>query len=207
MKLKKPKSPGSLAIFSISFFPLILSSGCDLMALDLPGMDTLTPIERTETMLLTHTSEATDWMFPSETPEPDTTLIAFEYALQPGTPAYIENFAHPDAGCDWLGVAGQVFDQHGSPVVNLVVRVSGMLGDREVDEVSVTGIPEARFYGPGAFEIQLGSMAAETADMFRIQIFNLEGEPVSEAISFDTYENCQKNLVLINFSQNIENAN
>jgi hypothetical protein len=33
-----------------------------------------------------------------------------------------------------------------------------------------------------------------------IQLYNLTGDPLSEKIMLVTYDNCQKNLILMNFS-------
>ena len=49
----------------------------------------------------------------------------FIYALQPGSPSLLPNFANAAAGCSWQGIAGQVFDADGLPVKNLVVKAGG----------------------------------------------------------------------------------
>jgi hypothetical protein len=128
----------------------------------------------------------------SATPKP--TII-----LQPGSPAYIQNFVHVEEDCSWLGVAGQVFDKNGKPINNLVMNVKGTLGSDTLDKISITGIPEANFYGPGGYEIKISNKTMVSENTLSIQVLDLKGEKLSKAIGFNTYSDCKKNLIIINF--------
>ena len=165
--------------------------------------ETISPIAVTHTPTLTEIVTATS----TSTPIPEATSTAtftpspipVIYYLQEGSPAYISNFAHPEKGCNWLGVAGQVFDLNSEPVINIVVNVQGQLGGRNLDEIAITGIPEADIYGPGGYEIQLADQVLPSSGTLVIQIFGLDGVPLSQPIPFNTYNDCSKNLIIINF--------
>jgi hypothetical protein len=119
------------------------------------------------------------------------------YVLQPGSPSWLTNFTHPEAGCNWFGIGGQVFDALNEPVTSLVIMVEGTLYGEPVRFLSLTGV--APIYGPGGYEIVLGNQPVRTRDKLHIQIFDIAGEPLSEPITFDTFARCERNLILMNF--------
>jgi hypothetical protein len=121
------------------------------------------------------------------------------YWPQSGSPAYVTNFAHPDAGCNWLGIAGQIFDKQGNPVSNLVVNVGGALGSSQVSLLGMTGT--SRIYGSSAYEVVLGSHAQDSNAGVWVQISNLSGKPVSERMYLRTYASCDKNLIILNYHE------
>jgi len=128
-------------------------------------------------------------------PEPQT----YTFTIQQGTPAYLQNFAHVEQGCNWMGVAGQVFDKNGQPVERMVVRIEGFLGSQSLDALGMTSLATA--YGPGGFEIEINDEPLNSSGTLSIALFNLEGDRVSEYIPFNTYADCSKNLILINFQE------
>ena len=146
---------------------------------------------------------ATDTSIPAETPTetstPQFTATPFPFIFQSGTPVRIENFAHPAEGCSWLGVAGQVFDKDGKPLINKVVLVTGKIEGKVMEIVGVTGVPEANIYGPGGFEILITDHIFASENELNIQIFDLDGIPISGSFTFDTLDDCMKNLIIINF--------
>ncbi len=119
------------------------------------------------------------------------------FILQEGTPFYLPAFSHPDSGCDWLGVAGQVFLPEGVEAIGLMIIVGAEASYDDYLLSAVTG--EANAYGSGGYEIELSDLVNENNRILWIQITNENGEPLSEKFLFDTYEDCDKNLVLINF--------
>jgi len=163
----------------------------------------------TSALFATSTLSPTQTAQPTSTPTPMPTLTAtsspspspFPFALQPGTPAYIENFAYPDAGCDWAGIAGQIFAEDGDPIKNLVVLVSGNYGGDQIEVIGVTGTVAGDIYGPGGYEVKLGNIALLTQNAIKVQVFDLNGEPISDAVAIDTSDNCGQNLVIVNFNQ------
>ena len=130
-------------------------------------------------------------------PTPTKTLVPFK--IQPSSPVYLSNFAHPDDGCAWQGVAGQVFDERGDPVSNLIVKVTGYWDGKQVSLIGVTGMVSGKPYGPGSFEIILGAKALDTVDSLKIQVLNTDLYPLTYGFKFSTSSNCDKNLVIFNF--------
>lgn len=124
---------------------------------------------------------------PTETPEP-------VFFPQEGSPIYMANFAHPTTGCGWSGVGGQVFAADGVPLAGLFVIGGDDSGQRWAAQ---TGLSPA--YGPGGYEIQLSDQATDTTGFFWIQVLDEAGQPVSDRIYFDIFQDCERNLVLINF--------
>lgn len=139
----------------------------------------------------TYTTMATETPAATKTPVP---LI-----LQPGVPAYIRNFSHPVKGCDWMGIAGQVFGADRKPQVNRVVIVKGKLSGSSIDQVVLTGVPEGIIYGPGGYEITLADRPVESVNSITIQVFDLENNPLSLPVNIDTFAECDKNLIIVNF--------
>jgi len=147
---------------------------------------------------------------PSDTPEPTATATAkptlaptlVPYSLQQMNPYYLKNFTHEELGCDWLGVAGQIFNAEGQVQKNIVIRAGGEINGTPVIEEMVMPLAEPDIdlaYGPGGFELTLADAVADTESEVWIQLFNLEGDPLSEKIYLSTYEDCLKNLILLNF--------
>lgn len=132
--------------------------------------------------------------FLEPTPIPDIEAI---FTLQEGGPFYLPNFTHPDEGCQWLGVAGQVFDQDDFEVLNLTVIAGNNTGNAVFEHSAVTGSSLA--YGLGGFEIQLSNQAVDTSGVYWVQVLDGNGKPLSRPYYFDTLDDCESNLVLVNF--------
>ena len=197
-------------IILLSAILCILISGCQYIPMVLPTPliprqeITKTPevvgtISLTETPPSLASATQVSTITSSPTPLPTATPTPFPILLQPGSPAYIQNFAHIDAGCNWLGIAGQIFDKSSKPIINLVVNVKGKLGQTEIDKIALTGIPEADVYGPGGYEIILAGKAENSQNTLMIQIFDINGNRLSNAMPFITYSDCKKNLIVMNF--------
>lgn len=138
---------------------------------------------------------------PSEAPTLYPTILAkpesLPYSLQPGSPVAVENFAHPEFGCNWLGVGGQVFNFTGRPEKGVVIQVGGFLAGVETRLLSVTG--GTTIYGEGGYEFTLAQSPTGSSQSLWIQLFNIDGEALSDKAYFDTYDDCGRNLILINF--------
>jgi hypothetical protein len=146
----------------------------------------------TSTPTRTPTKTATPTKTPTPTPYP--------YILQSGAPVYLANFGYPDAGCNWLGVAGQVFGASDKPLINTVVWVRGTIQNQAIEMVVLTGTSEGNKYGPGGYEAFLSGTAVDTSGIFSIQILDLDGNILSDRIYFDTSSACTENLIILNFS-------
>jgi hypothetical protein len=154
----------------------------------------------------THTSAPTETPFSLFTLTPTLTGTAgaaaeYPFIVGPGTPVGTSSLAfHPDAGCNWMGIAGQVFDLSGAPVSGQQVRVSGSLLGAPIDLLSLTGVTTA--YGTnGFYEFTLGEKPVNSTGTLWVQLLDQSGLPMSDKIYFDTYEACDKNLIFVNFKQ------
>lgn len=147
---------------------------------------------------------------PSDTPtptatataEPTFTPTAVPYRLQQTNPYYIKNFTRDDLGCEWLGVAGQIFNAEGKVQKDIVIRAGGEINGTPVIEDMVMPLAEPEIdlaYGPGGFELTIAESLADSESEVWIQLFNLEGDILSDKIYLTTFDDCQKNLILLNF--------
>jgi hypothetical protein len=121
------------------------------------------------------------------------------YAPQTGTPLGLRNFVYPDLGCSWMGVGGQVFGSDGWPVAMLVVELGGALAGEPVSRLTLTG--SAQQWGPGGFEFTLSSQPISSQHSLYIQFYDIEGNQLSDSIYFNTYNDCDRNAIMINMVQ------
>jgi len=120
-----------------------------------------------------------------------------KFKPQPGTPVAMVNFAHPELGCDWLGVGGQFFDYSGVPIQNFIIEVGGSIEGNDIFLLGITG--SASWIGPGGYEFKILDYAASSDETLWIQAFDLSGEPMTSKVKFNTYSDCNRNFILINF--------
>lgn len=142
---------------------------------------------------------ATATAVPTLAPTVTATAVPMPYSIQANTPVYLQNFAHPAAACKWMGVAGQAFDKGGKTVNNLVVEVSGTVDGKPFSQITLTGLAAA--YGPGGYEIPLDGKALDSTGALQVALYDLAGKPLIAPFTFDTFADCQKNLILINFAE------
>lgn len=152
----------------------------------------------------THTPLAinTPVEIPSDTPPPViAAVIDYAFVIREGSPAAIDATQfHPDVGCKWSGVAGQATSLNGEAVKGLFVHLGGSLpGVEDVDNLSMTGL--APQYGQGGFEITISDQLIASSKALWIQLLDQDNLPLSDRVYFDTYADCQKNLVIIYFDQ------
>ncbi|MEJ2412360.1 MAG: hypothetical protein P8Y34_05105 [Anaerolineales bacterium] len=169
-----------------------------------------THLPATKTPYFTLTPSATATKSPTQTPSatntPQATATSTKtpYSLQSMTAHYLVNFTHPDLGCDWLGVAGQVFNSAGVVQKDILVKSGGKLAGAEVLETMTMPLAEPDIdlaYGPGGYEITLANSPAASQGSVWVQLFDLDGNPISEQVYLTTYDDCQKNLILLNFTE------
>lgn len=129
----------------------------------------------------------------------DTPAGGMPYTLQQGDPVAIPNIGHPDQGCNWMGVAGQATGLNKEPVVGLFVQLGGNLQGQSFDRLSMTGT--ATQYGSAGYEFTLGDEPVASNDTLWVQLFDQAMLPLSEQFFFDTFGDCNQNLILINFRQ------
>lgn len=94
--------------------------------------------------------------------------------------------------CEFLGVAGQVFNQNGEPVVGIPVVVEG---DEFFENLVLTG--SAPRYGQSGYEVRLNDAPIEAT--FTVQLWSDTGFQISEPVAIETTESCEENLIIVNF--------
>jgi hypothetical protein len=151
---------------------------------------------------------ATDTPIPSDTPSPtpeESPIPTADlesgttFGIQDGFPAYEENTINAEAGCNWLGVAGQVFDSDGIPVIGILVETGGSFGDLDFSGITLTG--QAPAYGEGGYEIAINDAPVISDGIAWIQLVDQASLPLSEKIFFDTFDSCDTNLIRFDFVQ------
>ena len=106
----------------------------------------------------------------------------------------------PQLDCDWLVIAGQVWDLQGDPVTDSVsVHLFGELNGYEIDQYRSPGTEEA--YGESGYEFALEGFVLDSAESLYIQLVDADNFPLSNPYLLQTYEDCQQNLILVNFKQ------
>jgi hypothetical protein len=108
---------------------------------------------------------------------------------------------HPDSKCDWMGVAGKVLGADDKALLYQTIQVGGSLDDQEIQSLlEISGGHTA--YGPSGFEFVLGDKPIASTETLWIQLFDNNGEPLTNRIFFDTYTDCGQNLVMVVFTKN-----
>lgn len=162
---------------------------------------TFTP-SSTPTPIPTDTPQPTNTPLPTDTPVPEASVEAQAaetteevggFSLQGGRAIFITN---PDGrgGCRWSSIAGTVSDASGQALNEYQIRI---LGDG-VDETVISGT--ASGYGPGGFELQLGSTATDAE--FAVQLLDPNGSPVSDVMTVTTSSRCDWNISVLRFVRN-----
>ncbi|MCB9457363.1 MAG: hypothetical protein H6671_15360 [Anaerolineaceae bacterium] len=127
---------------------------------------------------------------PTNTPEP--TLSPFLFELRDNQVIFTENFQNrASVGCAWQGIAGQVFDENGSPLNGLRVHVFG--GD--VDRTVTSG--DNTLIGASGWEVPVDNKI--NGNTYQVELMSAVGTIVSQRITVTFAQDCSKNLALVNF--------
>lgn len=129
--------------------------------------------------------------------EPTAAPTGFAYRLQEGSIGYTTQFAYPDLDCEWMGIAGTVFDADGNSAEDMIVHVDGPDGFA-IDAIAGTR-PE---FGPAGYEVTLANAPTDSDQMYVVQLLDVFGEPASERYAVTTFDDCDRNLILVNFVHN-----
>ena len=123
----------------------------------------------------------------------------YTFGLQAAPSAVKSDTFKPSTGCNWQGVAGQVLDLQGRHLVNIGIQLKGTYNGKTISTQSISGTHTE--YGDSGYEFQLGTSLIASSGLLSIQLVDQSGLPLSEQVIFDTYDTCDKNLVLVNFRQ------
>jgi len=164
---------------------------------------TWTPVP-TDTLAPTSapTLEATVTLPGGATPAPSATVNNSEHPFNSkGDPAAFANTTyHPNSDCHWQGIAGQVWNIQGSPLVGIRIHLQGYYNNKTVDMTTLSGRAQA-WYGESGFEFVLGDTPIDSTNQLTIQLEDQSYMAISNKVALSTYSACDKNLVLVNFQQ------
>lgn len=163
-----------------------------------------TPIVFNPTATLTQmpTRAPSETLTPSLTPTitPTPTPEVFPFVLI-GEPEMMSNdLIRPGLSCDYLIIAGQVWDLQDVPVTDsATIHLYGTLGGFTIDRFVLPG--SAPVYGDSGYEFVLEGLVVDSEDSLTIRLEETNGLPISHGYPIQTFEDCQKNLILVNFKQ------
>lgn len=149
----------------------------------------------TETLGPTTTATLTQTPTITESPTPE----LFPFVLI-GEPEWMSSaLIRPSLGCEWLVIAGQVWDLQDAPMIGLTLHLYGELGGFTIDRYVVSGSTST--YGESGYEFALENLVVDSMDSLFIQLEESNGLPLSHPYALQTFEDCQKNMILVNFKQ------
>lgn len=154
---------------------------------------TATPKPPEETPLLPGTPSLTPTVGPSAT------AGAMSFAIYGPAQAISAELYHPGAGCNWMGISGQAVDLKGNIIEGLVMQLGGVLDGRTFDtQITLTGLNNQN----GRYEFTIADHPIASINTLWVQLYDGAGlVPMSEKIYFQTYAECQFNLVILSFKQ------
>ena len=118
-----------------------------------------------------------------------------------GAPSAVANTVfHPDKDCKWQGIAGQVWDIQGRPLIGYRVHLWGYYNGKNVDLTTLSGGAQA-WYGESGYEFVIGNSPLDSTGNLSIELEDQSYMAISNKVTVDTYSACDKNLVLVNFQQ------
>ena len=172
------------------------------------GEEKLTPTA-SETVAVSMNSTATQTPNPGSTSTvaatPTTTATmtptreVFPYQLSGDPEAFSSDLLRPGLGCDWLVIAGQVWDLTGEEVPGMTLHLYGEIGGYSIDQTTVSG--RAKVYGDSGYEFALENVVVDSDGTLYIQLLDTDGSALSMPYAIETFADCQKNLILHNFKR------
>ena len=140
--------------------------------------------------------------FPTATPvvintlSPTLTDEPRKFAAHEGTPSYLPY----SGGCTGLYIAGNITDIDNNPVMLMTVRASGTLGGENILIEALSGTNTN--YTVSGWEIKLSDSLIASTGEITVALYRQGGwEPISEEVRIDTFNDCSRNLIVVNFIQ------
>lgn len=150
----------------------------------------------------TPTLSSTNTLPQGNTPTPFTTASnsKFSFAIK-GDPSAVANTVfHPDQNCNWQGIAGQVWDIQGRALIGMRIHLQGYYNGKSIDRTTLSGGAQA-WYGESGYEFVLGTTPIDSTGQLNIQLEDQSFMALSDKVVVNTYADCSKNLILVNFQQ------
>ena len=216
---RRPEPPNRMGFTGFLFLMLILGGVIWLMMLIFSwgpyasenSQETPTPTKTQETEVvfspsatftLTHSPQPTQTFTPSQTSTSTATPTpeVYPFVLN-GEPLWMSyKLIRPQLSCEYLIIAGEVKDLKDLPVLDsATVHLFGALAGNTIDRFALPG--SAPVYGESGYEFILEGLVLDSIDSLQIRLEDTNGLPLSAAYAIQTYEDCQKNLILVNFKQ------
>ena len=130
------------------------------------------------------------------TPEPTLTTSPLKFVAQDGTPSYLPY----SGGCSGLYIAGNITDIDDNPVMLMTVRASGTLGSEDILIEALSG--SNTDYTVSGWEIKLSDTLIASTGTITVALYEQGGwDPISEEVAIDTFNDCSRNLIVVNFIQ------
>jgi hypothetical protein len=107
---------------------------------------------------------------------------------------------HPNKDCKWQGIAGQVWDIQNRALVGYRVHLQGFYNGKSIDLTTLSGTAQA-WYGESGYEFVIGDKAIDSTGQLSIQMEDQSNMVISNKVVLNTYSDCTKNLVMVNFQQ------
>jgi len=164
---------------------------------ELPIVTEVSVVKPTTAVIVLEATPAT-----LEAPQPTTEPVKpekYAFGLQAHPQGISASLYQPTRACAWMGVAGRVFDIQNRPVKGIRVAITGWLNGHTVNLLSLTGT--ALQYGPSGYEFSLAEAPDATTGQLKIQLMDQSDLPLSDVVVLDTYVECEKNLILVDFKQ------
>jgi hypothetical protein len=202
-----PPTQAAILVLPTNLPPTITKVPLTRTPVRIPSVTRTPTLTKTVTVTLTPTNTPVTPTFTptiTETFTPEVTDTARPYSAFPfmlqGAPASMSAAVFPtNHTCKWMGVAGHVVDMQDRPATGITVQLVGSLNRRYVEQTSLTGTALA--YGPSGYEFTLTDTPISSIRSLSVYLLDQAGLPLSEKVTFDTFDDCTKNLVLINFKQ------
>ncbi len=158
---------------------------------------TATPTPVTPTATRTPSPTFTETATPGPSPTPTIDSI-YPFILR-GEIKTIAGSTFPEHDTCKLWVAGQAFDLQNAPMVGITLMLGGTLERKSLYQLSLTGT--ALQYGPAGYEFTVADKPVNSKQAVWVQLFDQAMIPLSSRVYFDTVNDCDQNLILINFRQ------
>jgi hypothetical protein len=148
----------------------------------------------------TPTSTPTLLVLPSPTETPSLTPTAQpRFTLVGGVRHLRAGSVVSGRTCAWMGVGGNVTDLEDNPVTGLTVLLGGEYEGKAIRMTATTGTASA--YGAGGFEITIANDPNPSRETIYLQLFTPGGTAISDRFFFRTYDECDRNLIRMDFTQ------
>ncbi len=125
----------------------------------------------------------------------------FTFEVKEGNPtAGSAADVHPIEGCNWMGVGGSAVNLNGEAVPGIFVQLGGsMPGEEFVNKLTMSGL--ATQFGPAGYEFSISNQLLATHQTLWVQLLDQQNLPLSDRVYFDTFNDCQQNLITVDFQQ------